>query len=90
MANRFATGLFAGILTVAGLSGAAAQGRAPSLPVATDIRIAGDGNIQVRIVEAVMEGTKSSHRMPLNGTRFPPRDSAISRVYVGNEIFYKN
>lgn len=45
MAGRFATAICAGVVTLAGLSAAAAQSRAVApagLPVATDIRLAGD------------------------------------------------
>jgi N-acetylmuramoyl-L-alanine amidase len=45
LAGRFATAICAGVLTLAGLSAAAAQSRATApaaLPVATDIRLAGD------------------------------------------------
>jgi N-acetylmuramoyl-L-alanine amidase len=52
VASRFATGFCAVLLTLAGLSAAAAQSRATapaSLPVATDIRLAGDDN-QTRLI----------------------------------------
>ena len=52
MASRFATAICAGVLTLAGLSAAAAQSHATapaSLPVATDIRLAGDDN-QTRLI----------------------------------------
>ncbi|MFN3349144.1 AMIN domain-containing protein, partial [Pseudorhodoplanes sp.] len=52
MAGRFATAICAGLLTLAGFSQAMAQGRATApaaLPVATDIRLAGDDS-QTRLV----------------------------------------
>ena len=52
MASRFATAICAGVLTLVGLSAAAAQSRAAApaaFPVATDIRIAGDDS-QTRLV----------------------------------------
>lgn len=52
MAGRYATAICAALLTLAGLSAAAAQSRATApaaLPVATDIRLAGDDN-QTRLV----------------------------------------
>jgi N-acetylmuramoyl-L-alanine amidase len=52
VASRFATAICAGVLTLAGLSAAAAQSRATApaaLPVATDIRLAGDDR-QTRLV----------------------------------------
>jgi N-acetylmuramoyl-L-alanine amidase len=52
LASRFATAICAGFVTLAGLVAAQAQSRATapaSLPVATDIRLAGDDN-QTRLV----------------------------------------
>lgn len=52
MASRFATAICAGVLTLGGLAAAAAQSRATApalLPVATDIRIAGDDS-QTRLI----------------------------------------
>jgi N-acetylmuramoyl-L-alanine amidase len=52
VASRFATAICAGIVTLAGLSAAAAQSRATSpaaLPVATEIRLAGDDS-QTRLI----------------------------------------